>query len=578
MSTTGSAPTTQNLPFLPGYRVDVDKRERFHKTHRFDVNNGIRVDINRENPITAAAEFRESAGIHPMSISAQSKEFQESMDAKYATPEATMSRMPAWVAYDRKVLRFYGYFKEAVHASSSENWRVRKAVVYYYLEDDSMHIAEPKIENSGIPQGVFVKRHRIPKSDNSYFTVDDLYIGAELDIYGRVFRLIDCDAFTREFYISNGNELSPAERFPVDPFTKKHTYRPHTHHKLMNPLKEFMEASLGKPMGIGIENTQKFLTHDGKVLRFYARWDDDKMYGERRPYILHYFLADDTVEVQEIAAPNSGRDPFPSLLKRQKLPKDYSEYAPDLSRIGVDTDAKVRYYTDADFRVGGYVNVYGRQLFLCGADKFTQDYYIQNYGLSVNDFPRLQMNDESEKLSSMSPPPYTGFGSEEDSLGSFLYLMPKVPKQDFKKLMENDGINLRYMARFVNSAKVDRDRRFIVTYYLNNDTLSIFEKFERNSGFIGGKFLERARVKNPNSGEFYKATDLHVGAVLSINQYVFELMECDEYTKKFVENNQHIFKGQQASAYASAVANNNHNNTKIRPSSQESKEQTTQFS
>lgn len=62
------------------------------------------------------------------------------MDSKFATPEATMARLPAWVAYDRKVLRFSGYFKEAVHASAVENWRVRKCLVYFYLEDDSMHI------------------------------------------------------------------------------------------------------------------------------------------------------------------------------------------------------------------------------------------------------------------------------------------------------------------------------------------------------------------------------------------------------------------------------------------------------
>jgi len=49
------------------------------------------------------------------------------------------------------------------------------------------------------------------------------------------------------------------------------------------------------------------------------------MYGEIRPYIVHYFLADDTVEVQEVSIPNSGRDPFPSLLKRQKLPKNFHE-------------------------------------------------------------------------------------------------------------------------------------------------------------------------------------------------------------------------------------------------------------
>lgn len=146
-----------------------------------------------------------------------------------------------------------------------------------------MHIAEPKVENSGIPQGVFVKRHRIPKEQsNAFYTVDDLFIGAELPIYGRVFRLTDCDSFTRAFYKQNGVDLAEPEQIPVDQFTKRQTSHAHSHHKMMNPLKTFMEASLGKPIHAGIDATQKFLQNDGRVLRFYCQWDDDKMYGEIR--------------------------------------------------------------------------------------------------------------------------------------------------------------------------------------------------------------------------------------------------------------------------------------------------------
>ena len=64
--------------------------------------------------------------------------------------------------------RFEAFFKEPVHESAAENFRIRKCVVLYYLEDDSMQVSEPKVENSGIPQGVFIKRHRIPKPDEAY--------------------------------------------------------------------------------------------------------------------------------------------------------------------------------------------------------------------------------------------------------------------------------------------------------------------------------------------------------------------------------------------------------------------------
>ena len=53
-------------------------------------------------------------------------------------------------------------------------------------------------------------------------------------------------------------------------------------------------------------------------------WDDtESMFGENRPYIIHYFLSDDTVEVREVYKQNDGRDPFPILIKRQRLPKTF---------------------------------------------------------------------------------------------------------------------------------------------------------------------------------------------------------------------------------------------------------------
>ena len=51
-----------------------------------------------------------------------------------------------------QVLRWYGYFKEAVTESAVENFRVRKVVIFFYLEDNSCQVVEPKEDNSGLPQ------------------------------------------------------------------------------------------------------------------------------------------------------------------------------------------------------------------------------------------------------------------------------------------------------------------------------------------------------------------------------------------------------------------------------------------
>jgi hypothetical protein len=44
------------------------------------------------------------------------------------------------------------------------------------------------------------------------------------------------------------------------------------------------------------------------------------MFGDRRKFVLHYYLADDTIEILESLPPNSGRDAPSVFLKRQKLP------------------------------------------------------------------------------------------------------------------------------------------------------------------------------------------------------------------------------------------------------------------
>jgi hypothetical protein len=79
-------------------------------------------------------------------------------------------------------------------------------------------------------------------------------------------------------------------------------------------MKEFLEKSLG---GGRVASQKQFLDNDRKVLRFFTKCDD-------LPYIIHYYLADDTCEIREVHHPNDGRDSFSLFLKRQKLPQSFA--------------------------------------------------------------------------------------------------------------------------------------------------------------------------------------------------------------------------------------------------------------
>ena len=64
---------------------------------------------------------------------------------------------------------------------------------------------------------------------------------------------------------------------------------------------------------------------------------------------------------------------------------------------------------------------------------------------------------------------------------------------------------LRFVAKMDTNRPIEIDRRFTISYFLSDDTILVFEPPQRNSGIIGGKFLERGRVKKPDGSSHYNA-------------------------------------------------------------------------
>ena len=74
--------------------------------------------------------------------------------------------VPKFCKLDKKVLRFFGHFSENIpDGMGTETKRVRNVHLLYFLEDDTLSLLEPRLHNSGLDQGVLIKRHRIPKND-----------------------------------------------------------------------------------------------------------------------------------------------------------------------------------------------------------------------------------------------------------------------------------------------------------------------------------------------------------------------------------------------------------------------------
>jgi Ca2+-binding EF-hand superfamily protein len=484
-----------------------------------------------------------------------------------------LSSIPKWISLDKKVLTYQAYFKEAVEESRIERGRVRICIIKYYLEDDTLAIMEPREENSGIPQGIFLKRHKAPRpgGGSGFLTWRDLPVPGDLVLYRRTFRVTKCDSVTKDFLKRAGIVVGSEEEVPSDE-RKEQQARPSSsyqqkaertggyvpfHGRQKNDMSEFAEARLGKCQDQK-ELITKFLQNDGKVLRFYCTWDESGEDGkvEKRPFVLHFFLCDDTVEILEVATPNSGRDPFPALLKRIKLPKASSSRG---IQSGGGT-GPMGFYSAHDLRVGGVVSVFGRQLVLNQADGATVRYYKEHLGIDVEAGAMVRGVSATSRASASSAhgsganasaasrprsallvPPHNGFGKEEDSRQNCLSLHPKPPRINVVRLLENKGKMLRFVAKLEHAVGFDVERVFTLTYFLDTDELAIFEPPVKNSGRTGGKFMERCKVRKPRSSDHYTEADLYLGARISVYSRRFVLVDADEYTLKYMEQNLETF-------------------------------------
>jgi hypothetical protein len=138
--------------------------------------------------------------------------------------------------------------------------------------------------------------------------------------------------------------------------------------------KEYIEVKLGG--GHPNDGLKQYLDNDRKVLSFKVLWHDKTLEGGYNYFTLNYYLADNTVEVKEVRFQNSGKDPFPLLLRKQKLPKK-----PVLTHYPGMSLAKEEYYKPEDISIGKTINIFGRDCIIYDCDLFTKAYYRYNLGI-----------------------------------------------------------------------------------------------------------------------------------------------------------------------------------------------------
>jgi len=355
-------------------------------------------------------------------------------------------------------------------------------------------------------------------------------------VYGKVLRVTDCNEWTRAYLAKEGIALQAPEAAPEDPYlvARLPTDKPNNTHQTPSDF----------------DRQKQFLVLDRKVLRFYCVWDDrHNMFGELRSFILHYYLVDDTIEIREVHVNNDGRDPFPILLARQRVPRNHrnTPYEFPSCVLELSEAEQTDLLNPADLAVGKSVHIYGRDFLLFDLDEFTKQFYRQNFGAKEDDFTPVAVKLPAPLLPKMPLPAHTGVGSAEDSYLSCISIAPKPPlgQKSLPMLLQYDNQLLRYAAHLQTDIAEDQDRTFIVSYRLADDFISIFEPPKDNSGTTQGKFLAEARLQRPDSNpdmpSYLAPADFYVGAKLVVYGRTFVIHDADRQVHTFMQANPQMF-------------------------------------
>jgi hypothetical protein len=369
-----------------------------------------------------------------------------------ALPFASFDEVPSFVVTGETVCRFYAYVVQQLVDNNKEPERLRKVEILMYQSDMTLEIKEVKVASGGLVP-LTLKRHQVmkPATDGQYehqpfYTIFDCTANAVLNIYNSYYTLVDADRSTRLHMNQRGIEFGEAAPYPSIGFNASASWV-----SVVDTINEARLASQRESQ----DKAMKFFEYNTQVLRYFGIWQDRS--GNSNTVKVHYFLADDTIEVVTLYGKNDGRDHVPKFLKRMKIRRpapDGADVKPGGSLLMASTfedplDISIQpYYKWTDFSIGSSIRFAGIGILISDADDFTRQFY-RNNGTPLSS-PVEQAQAPKRKYS-IRIPPHNGIGSEEDSLqtckGS---LIPRAPKKDGAKAAMFSGQVLRYKSKLAN--------------------------------------------------------------------------------------------------------------------------------
>ena len=541
--------STAEVPFQPGNIVNFNyaqKNMRFPRMNSLEMGNGFQMD--RSRTMSQAREMGTSrkmmrpgwSNIGGMRAWTAPHTFSNDVQGSrlMATRRSTASyldkppTLPAFVHVDKIVLRFLCWIKDDMAIlTGKDRIIIHSCILTYNLMDDSFTMMEPRCENSGLNQGCILRRQRLQKPDGTgLYSWRDIEIGGQIVMRGQIVHFTDCDDYTRKWYSEQGVTLGQPLQAPMDP----NEVRENRERKKRKDYEMAKQRRIQSEMMHVEEVKHRFLTYDRKVLRFHGIWDDrNSIFGSKHFVTLRFYLFDFTIDIQERHGAADG--PKTRFLVRQRIPKNSNHPISDeFART-----RKSGFITIDDLFVGARILVFGKPLFVYGADEFTKRYFASQFGRIMEN---IDIHEPSVPIPRLPTPPSNGLGAEEDSIQNCKMLRPKPMYRDMAKYKKYAGKVMRFTARWDSERADEMARSFIISFYPSDDTVSIWETSGdgRNTGMVSGKFLERMKlVKTGTSGskvKYYNKSDLFVGAAVVAQSRRFVLTTMDEFTARLMNS------------------------------------------
>ncbi|OQV16057.1 EF-hand domain-containing protein 1 [Hypsibius exemplaris] len=434
-----------------------------------------------------------------------------------------------------------------------ENYRVRKFVLYFYTADDTIKIWENRQLNTGFVQGTYLgrRRYEMPGKESVCYKWFDLNVGLDIDLSGHLFHIYDSDGYTRHYFEYNGSTVKMKEACPEDPYLSYCEKM-----KINDKNRSFSFRQTNEE-----DQLSRFIRTDGQKLCFEVVMDDSvQKAGDIRRMVLRYYIYDATLELVQIPTKNSGYDPASAVIRRQKIPKNF--YNDIVLQIGDKTVPQ--HYTAGDLRLGETLLLFGRKVTICDCDEYTKKWYRDN--MQITEFNKV---DSATLLPQRAPLPQPVLptwsegnrqGGYLDSLQNCLHLDPQPVIADSLQRLYYSQECLRYEAKLVTQEPEEKERRFIINYFVGDSSIKIVEVANPCLNITRSTFLARrqlTKLNQPNQDNppvYFSEQDFTIGSVHLMCGRLFEIINCDEHVINFALKNPGMYTHEQLDQFRQAIA------------------------